>query len=94
MASFVGLYAESNDSTQFVREGKNFTKTYTVRANKDTQTEFTYTIKGGIYNIWITPNGRCYIIRVSKNGNEYKQYVCEEIARQICAELGVEYKES
>lgn len=93
MLAIACISVSAQDTTQFTREGKNFTKSYTLRTNKDTQTEYTYTIKGGIYNIWITPNGRCYIIRVSKNGNEYKQYLCEEIAREICKELGVTYVE-
>jgi len=90
---FSALTVSAEDS-QFVRNGNNFTKTYTVRSSKDTQTEFTYTIGDSIYNIWITPKGRCYIIRVSRNGKEYKQYLCEEIARQICEALGVEYVEA
>lgn len=75
------------------REGNNFTQVQTVKQSEDKQTKYTYTIKDKVYPIWITKNGRCYIIRTSKNGNDYKQYLPEEVSRQICIELGVTYVE-
>lgn len=78
----------------YKREGNNFTKVQTVQSSSDIQTVYTYTIKDTTYPIWITRNGRCYVIRISKNGKRYKQYLEEVISRQICKELGVEYKES
>ena len=75
-----------------VRNGKNFTKVY----KKDTteiKTEFTYTIKDIIYPIYISKNGACYIKRISKKtGNIYKQYLGEEISKEICKELNIDYK--
>lgn len=82
-------YAE----TVVERNGDTFVQTKTVTTSKDTQTKFTYEIKDTKYPIFITKNGRCYIMRTSKNGNDYKMYLSEDIARQICKELGVEYKE-
>lgn len=76
----------------YTREGNNFTKTITVKDSSDTLTTYTYTIKDVVYPIYITKNGRCYIIRTSKNGNEYRQYLEESIARQICNEMNIEYK--
>lgn len=76
------------------RDGNNFTQTTTLQQSTDTKTIYTYTIKETGYPIWITKNGRCYIVKVSKNGNEYKQYLDKEICIQICKELNVEYKES
>lgn len=96
-ALFVAITISANqaDTTQFVRNGNNFTKTYKVQSNKDTETEYTFTIGETIYPIWITPNGRCYVIRTSKkSGKQYRQYVCKEVALQICAELGIEYVEN
>jgi hypothetical protein len=61
---------------------------------QDQQTKFNYTdIKGKVYPIYITSIGRCYITKVSsKTKKKYKQYIKEELARIICQELNVEYK--
>ena len=75
------------------REGNNFTVEKTIQQSSDIQTQYTFTIKDNIYPIWITKNGRCYIIRTSKNGNQYKQYLNKEICLQICQEMNIEYKE-
>ena len=75
------------------RDGNNFTQVQSVTKSTVTQTIYTYTIKDTTYPIWITKNGRCYIIRTSRNGNEYKQYLSEEVSKAVCAELGVEYVE-
>ena len=74
-----------------VRNGKNYTKV-SQSDKKEIQTEFTYTVKDVVYPIYVGPTGSCYIKRVSKNGNIYKQYLGEEISREICKEIGVEYK--
>ena len=47
--------------------------------------------KGNQYPIYMGPSGACYVVRVSKNGNEYKQYLGEEISRDICLKMGVAY---
>lgn len=75
------------------REGNNFTVEKTIQQSSDIQTQYTFTIKDNVYPIWITKNGRCYIIRTSKNGNQYKQYLNKDICLQICKEMNIEYKE-
>lgn len=75
------------------REGNNFTVEQTIQQSSDVQTQYTFTIKDNIYPIWITKNGRCYIIRTSRNGNQYKQYLNKDICLQICKEMNIEYKE-
>lgn len=55
-----------------------------------------YTYKSGDkeYPIYLSKNGRAYIWKVSsKTGNEYKYYLGEEISRDICAKMNVEYVE-
>lgn len=90
----ISISASTADTTQFVRNGNNFTKTYTVQSSKDTETEYTYTIGETVYPIWITKNGRCYVIRTSSKSNkQYRQYICKEVCLQICSELGIEYVE-
>ena len=83
-------YAQESN---YKREGTNFTQVQTLKSSTDIQTVYTYQIKDDVYPIWITKNGRCYIIRTSKNGNQYKQYLSKDICLQICKELGIEYKE-
>lgn len=90
-ALFAGVICANAQEVK--REGNNFTQVSNLRQSNDTQTVYTYTIKDISYPIWITKNGRCYIVRTSKNGNQYKQYLDEEISKQIAKELGVEYVE-
>ena len=88
--------AVANDSTKVViREGNNFSFAQTQKKGKsETKTEYTFTIKDVAYDVYISGNGRCYIYRVSqKTGNMYKYYLPENVARTICAELGIEYVE-
>lgn len=87
------LFSTKAFSQEVTREGKSFTQVKTLHQTTDTITEYTYVIKDTIYPIWITKNGRCYIIRTSKNGNDYKQYMPESISREICSELGRKYVE-
>ena len=72
------------------------TKTYVAvkDSTNNTITEYTYEdAKGNVYPIYISKNGRAFIIRTSRNGNEYKQYLVEEISRDLCSKLHIEYKE-
>lgn len=85
--------AFAEDNKQVTREGNNFTQVTSLQQSTDVQTVYTYTIKETVYPIWITKNGRCYIVRTSKNGNQYKQYLDKSISLQICQELNIEYKE-
>ena len=68
-------------------------KEFCINQPTDSISGYTYTVGVNIYPIWITLSGRCYIVRLSKEGREYRQYMPEDIARQICAELGKEYVE-
>lgn len=88
-------YAIYAQTPTYTREGNNFTKAQQISQSQDTLTSYTYTIKEVSYPIWITKNGRCYIIRTSKKtGNEYKQYLPKEICLEICQALNIEYKEN
>lgn len=86
-------FVQPVQANEVKREGNNFTVEQTIQQSSDVQTKYTFTIKDNVYPIWITKNGRCYIVRTSKNGNQYKQYLNKDICLQICQELGVEYKE-
>lgn len=48
--------------------------------------------KGKEYPILMSSTGSCFVIKVSsKTGKEYRQYLGEEISRDICARLGKTY---
>jgi len=78
------------------REGKNFVQVSSrSAAAQPVATPYTWTdSKGKTYPIYLSANGRAYVMRVSgKTGKEYRHYLGEEISRTICKEMGVEYKE-
>ena len=59
-----------------------------------TPTPYFQEIKGQNHPILLSSNGRAYVIRISqKTGNEYKYYLGEEISRDICAKMNIEYVE-
>lgn len=92
------MIAAFSANAQVVRNGNNFVaeqKTTSRQASAAIETKYTYTdTDGKTYSIWISKNGRAYIIRKSaKTGNDYKKYLAEDVARTICKELNVEYKE-
>ena len=77
------------------REGNTFTQVSESKQKAEpTATTYKYTTKDGKeYPIYLSKNGRAYILRVSAKGNEYRQYLGEEISKTICKELGTEYVE-
>lgn len=83
-------------NAEIKREGNTFSVVSESKQKAEpTATTYKYTTKDGKeYPIYLSKNGRAYILKVSqKSGNEYKQYLGEEISRTICKELGVEYVE-
>lgn len=79
-----------------VRKGNTFEQV-SKKENASTaqKTPFTYKdSKGKVYPIFITKNGRCFVMKVSsKTNKEYKMYMKEEISREICKEMKITYKE-
>jgi hypothetical protein len=83
------------NAQSYTRKGDSFTQVSTKTSNDAIKTKFTWTdSKGKSYPIFVTNTGRCYINKVSsKTGKEYKYYLKEDIAREVCKELGITYKE-
>lgn len=81
------------------REGNTFSFVSNGRskAPKDTlQTQYDFAdSKGNHYPIVINKSsGRCYIWKTSsKTGKLYKQYMKEEISREVCKLVGITYVE-
>lgn len=81
------------------REGNTFSFVSSSRAStkKDTlQTQYEFAdSKGNRYPIIVNKSsGRCYIWKTSsKTGKLYKQYMKEEISREVCKLVGITYVE-
>lgn len=88
--------AAQNSPAKVERKGKTFIQTKSSTKAQPVATEFNWQdSKGNEYPIFInTASGRCFVMKVSgKTGKEYKYYLPEEVAREVCKEMGVEYKE-
>lgn len=77
-------------NAQVTLQGKTFVEN--VQKRQGVKTEYTYKYKDIEYPIYITVRGRCYILVTSKKGKEYKKYLGEEISKQVCKLLNIEYK--
>ena len=88
----VGL---TSNAQSYTREGNTFISSKGERVKAEPiKTKFTWKdSKGKEYPIYISSNGSCFIIKVSKNtGDTYRNYLGPEISQQICKELGIDYK--
>ena len=79
----------------YTRSGNNFVAASSSRAKSEpVKTKYTYTKDGKTYPVYVGSTGSCFILKTSsKTGKEYRMYLGEEISRQICKELNIEYKE-
>ena len=80
---------------EYSRNGNTFSSASSSRTkSQDEKTIYTWKdSKGNEYPIYISSSGSCYVFKVSnKTGKEYKSYMKPDISRQICSELGREYK--
>lgn len=89
----IAAFSVTSYSQDFVRNGKTFEQVKKSSVKTEEKTGFTWKdSKGNSYDIYIGKSGACYIKKVSKKtGNEYRQYLGEEISRDICKSLGREY---
>lgn len=90
MASCISVNAQN-----YKKEGNTYIKS-SNSSKSERQTGFLYKdSKGNEFPIYIGNSGSCYIKKISKKtGKEYRQYLGEEISKDICKSLGVEYKKS
>ena len=88
IASVTASYAQQT----FTKEGNTYKSEKVVTSEK--KTDFLWEDSKKVkYIIYMGPSGSCYIKKFSqKTGKEYKQYLGEEVSKDICKQLGVEYK--
>lgn len=81
------------NAQDYKKEGNVYSSVKHESSKTEEKTGFTWEdSKGNSYDIYIGKSGACYIKKVSKKtGNEYRQYLGEEISRDICKFLGREY---
>ena len=93
LALLLATFATASAQT-YTRQGNTFTQTGTSRTKSEPKkTKFTWKDTDGVeYPIYISDNGSCFIFKVSKkSGNEYRKYLGENVSKEVCAELGIEY---
>lgn len=81
-------------SQDYKKTGKIYEAVKKTTASSELKTEFTWKDTKGIeYPIYVNKNtGSCYIKKVSKKTlKEYKQYLGEELSKDICKELNIKY---
>ena len=89
----IGLAANAQTYT---REGNTFISSTGERAKTNNAIETTFKVKesdGKEYVVYCSSStGSCYIKKISKNNKEYRKYLGEEISKEVCKEIKVEYK--
>lgn len=89
----IGLAANAQNYT---RSGNTYILSTGERNKTNNTIETTFKVKdtdGKEYVIYCSKSsGACFIKKISRNNKEYKKYLGEEISRQVCAELSIEYK--
>lgn len=80
---------------EYQREGNTFVCSSSDKSfSKPIKTKFNWKDnKGIIYPIYVTEKGSCFVYKISsKTKREYKRYLGPEISKEVCKELGIEYK--
>ncbi len=68
--------------------GHSSRKTVTTKSDSCIKTEFTWEDShGNLFPVYMTSKGSCFVIRTSKNGENYRAYLGKEVSEQICREL-------
>lgn len=83
----ISLISVKAFAQKYIRKGNNFTSVNDTKA-KPLKTTFTY--NGD--TIYVSPIGHCFVIKISKKTNkQYRKYLGEELSREICDIIKLEY---
>ena len=93
VAAFVAFAATSSAQSYRI-DGKTIIEQKQSKAANEIKTGFTLQSDGVTYDVYMNTNStRCYVYKTSKKtGKQYKKYLSEEIEREICKALNIEYK--
>ena len=84
------------NAQNYTREGNTYISSTGERAKTNNAIETTFKVKesdGKEYVVYCSSStGSCYIKKISKNNKEYRKYLGEEISKEVCKEIKVEYK--
>lgn len=85
------FYTPSTYAQNVQRTGNVFITTNSSSKGNVEKTKYQWQDSTGKkYDIYISKkSGACFVMRISKNGKEYKYYLPDEITSQICKEMGV-----
>ena len=77
LLAFLSLYFAGNSQTiEKTKDGNYIAVKATKTDDKPTDTGKTYTdTKGIVYPVFVSKNGKLFVIRTSKTGSQYKQYL-------------------
>lgn len=93
MLAVCNVYAQDKN---YERKGNTFEQKAGARTSKAEPTATPYKwkdSKGKEYPIFLSASGSAFVNKVSaKTGKEYRNYLGEQMSREICAEMHVEYK--
>ena len=90
--SSTGVLAQNNKPT-IERQGNVFVQKSNSRGSGQvTKTNYIYQdSKGNKDTIYISPTGKCFVFKLSKNGNIYKRYL-PEVTKQLQEEGKIDEK--
>ncbi|MEE3485696.1 MAG: hypothetical protein VZQ98_15425 [Bacteroidales bacterium] len=82
----LAYWCNKAEAQSVVRQGNVFvqdTSSHKIAKDNPTLTKYFYVASDGTkYPIYMSANGKCFIIRTSKNGKQYKQYL-PEVTKQL-----------
>lgn len=89
----VGLTISAQNYT---REGNTFISSTGERTRTDNTITTEFKVKesdGKEYVVYCSKStGSCFIKKISRNGKEYRKYLGEDVSKQICSAINIEYK--
>lgn len=87
-------FATTSLAQDYKIDGKTIIEQKKNRTTSEIKTGFTLQADGVSYDVYMNTNStRCYIYKTSKkSGKQYRKYLPEEIEREICKALNIEYK--
>lgn len=93
ISSSTGVLAQDNKKSTIERQGNVFIQKSNSRGSGNViKTNYIYQdSKGNKDTIYISPTGKCFVFKLSKNGNIYKRYL-PEVTKQLQEEGKIDEK--